>query len=656
MSTPSLLRLFEPPEDYEGQFGWVCGFSADAGFLDAAAERFTCKPTSARARHGQLVLGVMLDPFHEPISVLDVPGVADLPLRTPLDGEFRLMHAKIALLGFRGRLAGWRLRVIVSTGNWTQQTLEDSLDLAWCFDIDRSELEQDEEDLAQRCADIAKASEILNWLGEHYDRSLLEFAGRDSETSLALRELTAWAVLCSGHAGTAKPRIFDNRKRSMLDGLLGYLRQHASRTRRNLLALGSGFFEGGPGGSVPPVLQKIVKEVDALGLLTQSASVDIYVNEQACQSVATSMVALEEAGWCVRKPARPLMFGAGSSRNLHAKFIFSANSRTEACTNVWLYLGSGNLTPAGFLNRAGRAGNFEAGVFLDFQRLPWSAPTGTLAIETLVPLQRNGEGQLSREAPPATGEPMPPRPPAFVAGPVAFLQWCPRPDGAGLLVPPVGIARVSADIVVLDPSGEPCALEGDGWLWRGTMPRQAALRWDGGHKVASVPVVDELGRVAAGEAPPLDLADMASHLLAFPARVDDEGDGDDEDPFQGRAPAGAPKPRPLDTQPQASSSPVRTMMRQLEEIAQRQTTVNESDWPFWCVRLEEVLLRASGSEGLIEFLRFGLDPLEVLRIDASRPVHACVVGGESAVRHEAALARVATAWGLRDLESFGGMP
>ena len=84
MSTPSLLRLFEPPEDYEGQFGWVCGFSADAGFLDAAAERFTCKPTSARARHGQLVLGVMLDPFHEPISVLDVPGVADLPLRTPM--------------------------------------------------------------------------------------------------------------------------------------------------------------------------------------------------------------------------------------------------------------------------------------------------------------------------------------------------------------------------------------------------------------------------------------------------------------------------------------------------------------------------------------------------------------------------------------------
>ena len=97
-------------------------------------------------------------------------------------------------------------------------------------------------------------------------------------------------------------------------------------------------------------------------------------------------------------------------------------------------------------------------------------------------------------------------------------------------------------------------------------------------------------------------------------------------------------------------------MRQLEEIAQRQTTVSEADWPFWCVRLEEVLLRAAGSEGLIEFLRFRLDPLEVLRIDVSRPAHACVLGGESAVRHEAALARVATAWGLREFESFKGMP
>ena len=182
MSAPSLLRLFEPPEDHYGQFGWVCGFSADAGFLDSAAERFTGRSASLRARQGQVVLGVMLDPFHEPLSILDVPGVADLPLRTR---PFRLMHAKIALLGFRGRSANWRLRVIVSTGNWTQQTLEESLDLAWCFDVDCTELGHGGDTLAQRCADVVKANGLLSWLGQHYDRSLVEFAGSDSETSLA---------------------------------------------------------------------------------------------------------------------------------------------------------------------------------------------------------------------------------------------------------------------------------------------------------------------------------------------------------------------------------------------------------------------------------------------------------------------------------------
>jgi hypothetical protein len=656
MSTPSLLRLFEPPENHYGQFGWVCGFSADAGFLDSAAERFTGKSASLRARQGQVVLGVMLDPFHEPISVLDAPGVADLPLRIRPGEAFRLMHAKIALLGFRGRSANWRLRVIVTTGNWTQQTLEDSLDLAWCFDVDCTELGRGDNALAQRCADVVKANELLSWLGEHYDRSLVEFAGRDSETSLAARELAEWADLCARSAGETRPRIFDNRECSLLEGLLGYLHVYADSKRRNLLALGSGFFEADAGGGVPPVLDKIVHEIDALGLLTKSPDVDIYVNEKACQSVAISMDAIEAAGWHVRAPSRPKMFGSESSRTLHAKFIFSANSRTEACTSAWLYLGSGNLTPAGFLKRAGKAGNLEAGVFLDFPRLPWSTPAEALTIEMLLPLQRNGEGRISPNAPPSIGDPMPPRPPAFLAGPTAFLQWRTGAEDRGSLSLPAGSAPGPADLSVLDVNGEACARDDEGWHWLGAMPRQVALRWDKGEKGASVPVVDEQGRIAAGKAPALELADLAFHLMGFPARVDDEGDEDPYDPFQGRAAPGISQPRQFDAGQQVTSSPVRTMMLQLEEIARRQTMVSEADWPFWCVRLEEILIRAAGSESLTEFLRFGLDPFEVLKIDASRPAHACIQGGKSAARHDAALANAAAAWGLGELQTFKERP
>jgi hypothetical protein len=37
----SLLQHFDPPAGYVGGFGRVCGYSADADFLDMAAERFT---------------------------------------------------------------------------------------------------------------------------------------------------------------------------------------------------------------------------------------------------------------------------------------------------------------------------------------------------------------------------------------------------------------------------------------------------------------------------------------------------------------------------------------------------------------------------------------------------------------------------------------
>ena len=56
---------------------------------------------------------------------------------------FRLMHAKVALLGFRSNtddVERWQLRLIVSTGNWTRATLEDSLDLAWRIDISSADI------------------------------------------------------------------------------------------------------------------------------------------------------------------------------------------------------------------------------------------------------------------------------------------------------------------------------------------------------------------------------------------------------------------------------------------------------------------------------------------------------------------------------------
>lgn len=45
----SLAQLFDPPEQYQGIFGWLCGYAADAGFLEDALERFSGLTRARRA-------------------------------------------------------------------------------------------------------------------------------------------------------------------------------------------------------------------------------------------------------------------------------------------------------------------------------------------------------------------------------------------------------------------------------------------------------------------------------------------------------------------------------------------------------------------------------------------------------------------------------
>lgn len=116
LSTPSLAGHFDAPEDYAGYFGWLCGYSADALFLDDAATRFTRLTNRQRAHQGRIELAIMLDPGNPQIA--DVPGVGHLPIKANVNKPFRLLHAKVALLGFRHQdnRRDWQLRLLVSTG------------------------------------------------------------------------------------------------------------------------------------------------------------------------------------------------------------------------------------------------------------------------------------------------------------------------------------------------------------------------------------------------------------------------------------------------------------------------------------------------------------------------------------------------------------
>jgi len=193
---PSLAQHFDAPENYIGHFGWLCGYSADAAFLNDATERFTRLTSAQRAYQGHIALALLLDPGNPAITVLDAPGVAHLPIKDDANKPFRLLHAKVALLGFRHQenSSQWRLRLIISTGNWTRQALEESMDLVWRIEIVSESLSNPDADITQDCSDIKSAWNLLAWIQHLFDTRLLNASvnGHLSETMNTLQQVSQW--------------------------------------------------------------------------------------------------------------------------------------------------------------------------------------------------------------------------------------------------------------------------------------------------------------------------------------------------------------------------------------------------------------------------------------------------------------------------------
>ncbi len=656
----SLAQHFDAPEGFMGHFGWVCGFSADAAFLDDAAERFTGNTRAQRSNLGRIALALLLDPSNPYISLNDAPSVAHLPTKD-VDGKpFRLLHAKIALLGFRNRTnsSQWVMRLVVSTGNWTRQTLEESLDLVWRVDVSSSELEARDEATGFCCADIKAARDLLRWLEQYFDCRLLDASPRGSmtETQVARRDVDAWLDLCEKKA-KGKARFFDNRSKSLLEQLPNRVTQVAGETRRNYLAMGSGFYESaGERASAPTVPHRIAETLRAHGLLTMQAEVDLYVNPSACQAVANSVKVLRQSGMLVRAAAQPsAVFGNGMVRSLHAKFLFSAYFREDsnACNSAWVYLGSGNLTGPGFASKMNRnAGNLETGVVFAPEALFWGTARGVEAhqvVTNLLPVQwenslEGDETELS------AGPGLPARDEIYIAPPVAWLAW--DVDGNELRV--VGDAH--GDFAAIDPAGQECRKTSTGFAWPEARPRQVRVRWQlAGRRncEALVPVVDEHGRIAAADLPKLDLSDALWLLADFPMPPDDGDDGEvNESDFGDGPPRTSGDSRGVASIP---DYPIRQMMELVESIATKQTEVNPLDWIVWCNRLEQTLIQAKDSPAVGFFRKLGVNPLGPLRVVCFRPAYAETEESELGQAYAVALSRVERAWGVEEMAILGSM-
>ena len=645
----SLAQLFTPPKDQRGIFGWICGYSADAGFIEDALERFSELSSHQRAHQGQVLFALMLDPGNPQISFGTAPGALHLPVKTATL-PFALLHAKVAMLAFGGD--GQRtLRLIVSTGNWTRQTLEESLDLAWCIDVNEGEQDASAEEIRQCRTDMAAAWEFLSFLHQHFDLRPLEWSGADGNGPAALAlKFEDWVRALARPHRDHRPRFFDSRAASLAKQLPALIKRHASDVSRNYLAFGSGFF-GGEGSKGEFVPDQVLAALQDAGLATATCDQVLIVNPRGCQAVASRQQAIEDAGWTIYAAGVPSYFGA-APRTLHAKFIFGTKGRDDSnkCSSPWLYLGSGNLTNSGFMNRAGPDGNLEAGVVLVPSGLTWEQEgrkdNGAAVVTNRLPIDLDVE---DAELPTlSAGQGMPERVPAFLAPPISILLWV-EDTGRARLVPQ---GELAGTFDLLDPAGHPCAALGDGsFAWPASRPREVTVTWlrDGNTNRALVPVIDNYGRCGAIALPALDIDDAWDQLASFPLPPDTD-DLPEDDPLHtdGEGAAGQSVGR------SSATYPIRRMMLLVEEIAAKQLTIAEADWSAWCNRLGQVLVQAKDAEAVKVFRSLNLNPLCPLFEPAFRPSYSADPQREQGARYEAALTAAAQEWQVAGLSRLGG--
>ena len=656
----SLTQHFEAPADLTGLFGWVCGYSADADFMNEAVERFTRQSQGQRAYLGKAALALLLDPGNPYLTFPAVPGVVHLGLRKLAEKPFVLLHAKVAILGFQHPVdaSRWLLRLVVSTGNWTRQTLEDSLDLVWSVEVSSDDLVGKDDATLQACADIKAAAEMFDWLKPNFDTRILGVGGE--LTNLPSGLFDSLLAKVTSKAGRVKPRFFSSIKTSLLNQLpvlINNLGLNASglAIKRNYLAMGSGFYETPSAEkSVPAVLRDIVNKLRDESLVTAVPTTDIFVNAVACQAVADCLTGLRESGFSVRAAQAPeRLFGKDSQRFLHAKFIFSASSRdgSNKCNNAWLYLGSGNLTKAGFSSKASRSGgNVEAGIVFATEGLRWTYEKGMnldSLVTDLLPMQWDSEFSAGQKL--EAGGNMEEHEEQYTAAPVAWLHW--REDQTTRYFQiPEGATDVFA---VLDDSGAAHSADEQGRvLWSSERPREVTLAWthEGSDHRALVPVLDEFGRIAGADLPKLALDQAWWQLANFPLPPDED------DLVDGTNYPIAPVP-PVKTaraaQAAAASYPIRQMMELVENIADKQTQLPQSDWLAWCTRLEQCLIQAAESPALEGFVKLEINPLSPLWSTPFRPVFAEDSSTPEGQRYETVLLRVEHAWGATSLNKLG---
>lgn len=629
----SLSHYFCPPEGFLGEFGVVVGYSADCDFMNDALEKFTSNTQKQRAYLGDISLVLMLDPKHQQLPIVDCPGLLHLPFKTEHKTNFNLLHAKVALLLFKNKQADHYIaRLIVSTGNWTRQTIEESLDLAWSVELDLNAQS------VQECADVKAAYNFLSRLLTNFDQQILQHSYSKSRNIFALfhEKLDTLNVPKS-----AIPRFFENSAKSLITQIPDLVKQHTKASKRNYLLLGSGFYQSEvKSNEEPSVIQSIRQALEDNELLTSSAQKYLVVNPESCQAISESVAGLIENNWEVYEAYDPIRNLNPTKRSLHAKFIFSAINRdsSEKCLSSWMYLGSGNLTKQGLTQKASsNGGNLEAGVVFECNDLTWEQVCGKLPFSIDDNLLIPDNTKLS------VGGEFVEHDSAYIAPPIAYFVVKTIQDDEIVLVPS---SPVTSEISL--PSNL-MLINQDELIWSGKLPRQIVVGWSmsGIEYQANVPVIDEFGRAASGELPQIELADAWNLFNAFPQLPEQDEDDTDDGISQGNAQG---KPEQVNVE---SDYILNRMMGLIELIAEKQTHVKQRDWEQWCTRLEQTLMQLKSANAFSFFKAINVNPLSPLWHAPFRPIYAENSETHEGNVYELLLNRIEQKLGLTTLMKLG---
>jgi len=624
----TFLDVFDPPQGMVGQTAVLVAMTASESFLDSALERFTGLRARQRAALGSVQAWLMLDPHEAPgrAAVLAPGRPAGLHELQPRPvARSSLLHAKVALLSFgpsrRGEPAV--LRLVVSTGNFTEASARHQLELVWTVEaeLDGGSAEEDRRDVA------AAATFLRRLLAARYYREGARSSGNADTWTRGLDDLLARAA---GLADSdAAPRFLHSLDEPLLPQILARF-ERGGAARRNLLLAGSGFYEQASASGAKP---KAVAELESIARLTSSARRVLLVEPSQAGAVARWARSKATDGWELAAPS----VEDDRRRSLHAKFVYVGYLRDGAASNGSLYLGSGNLSRRGLMTHGGmQNGNVECGVVfhvserLDADTLAkslfWRVRATSITQEAWREDAGEGDALLGDliEASPILSASI------ITEADVSWLvlHWredVPSDLEVSIMWPGVEprAVRPSTRRVRLAKGQSPSALE--------VTARATGRRW-------VVPVVDANGRVAWSPSTFERWEDVVEALLEFPLRSagsadddDDGGEGRDE-PVGG---GGAEEAPPHQYALHAAAALI-------EQVAAHQATLPPNLLDEWLDHLDRVFAGRFPEPMLAAWRSARINVLEPLGAPALAPPGMSEVQRR---RYEGILSGTTTRWG-----------